>query len=277
MSLSSNVLKGAFFRLKADYLIRSRIGEYQSLLREARNRGYALLSLIEFYDQVKQGLVPPDRRCLVLRHDVDVRNIRCTEAFYERELDQGGHATYYFRLSTAKVHERLIGNLLASGFEVGYHFEEPAALVKRRHLKSRDEVFSKRNEIQEMFRGNCQVFRKSYNQHLRSVCSHGDWINRRLGFENHELIDASLLTECGLSFEAYQDTFVRYFDIYVSDVTDPPAIWRDNYSLSEAFAAEKARIYLLTHERYWYPGPLVYTGENLNRAWEGFRYHFKMY
>jgi len=272
----SNTLRHIGHRLKADYLIGSRIGEYKKLLRTAREQNYLIWSLVEYYDYLRSGATQSKFRCLALRHDVDVLNIRCTEKFYEMELDQGVHATYYFRLSTAKAHERLIENLLRDGFEVGYHFEEAAAVAKRRHLRSRDEVFSCRAGIAEMFRHNCQVFRNLYNPQFRSACSHGDWINRRLGFINHELIDANLLAECGLSFEAYQDTFQSRFDVYVSDIADPPARWKNNFSPYDAFAAKKRCIYLLTHERYWYPGPVVNTVENLNRAWEGLRYRLKI-
>jgi hypothetical protein len=251
--------------------------EYRSLLREAQNRGYAFLSLVEFHEQVKHGLLSSDRRCLVLRHDVDVRSVRCTEEFYKREIAEGAHATYYFRLSTAKVHRKLIDNLLHNGFEVGYHFEEPATLAKRRHLRSRDEVFKHQHKIHEMFRINCDNFRKLYNPDLRSVCSHGDWINRHLNFVSHELLDDKLLSECGIDFEAYQDKFQKNFDVYISDIADPPAKWRSNYSLSDALADGKIRIYMLTHERYWHPAPLVNTGENLSRLCEGFRYHFKIW
>jgi hypothetical protein len=264
------------YRIRSDYLIGSRRPEYDELLRRASALNYDLLSLIEFYDLEKNIILPTGYRCIGLRHDVDVGNVASTRMLHKVEEKHNAHATYYFRLSTAAKCEKLIGLLLARGFEVGYHFEEAATLAKRRHLQSRAEVFSYREEIQTMFRQNCQAFRSRYNTQLRSVCSHGDWINRKLGFINNEFLDDHILEECGLSFEAYQQSFKCRFDDYISDVATFPDRWARGRSPEKALDDGKERIYLLTHDRQWHPGPIVNTVANVERVWEAFCYRSKL-
>jgi hypothetical protein len=261
-------------RLRDNYIGRDRGAEYSVLLRSARDAGYDLIPLAEFYARERS----PDRavqKLLVLRHDVDIRDVAGNERFRSIERAIGARSTFYFRRSTAAAHRRLIGDLLRDGFEVGYHFEEAAVLAKQQGLGCRSQVFGQRPAIEELFRRNCAKFRRRWNPDLVSVASHGDWINRRLGFENHEPLSPGLLAECGLLFEAYGDDIVGRADVYVSDVARSPARWAGDYGLAEALREARDPICVLTHERNWFTNRRANAEADLDRLADGFRYRLR--
>jgi hypothetical protein len=59
-------MKTVLNRLYADYLMPSRLGEYEAILRQARDLGYTQLTVRDFFRTVTQGETPP--RALVNRH-----------------------------------------------------------------------------------------------------------------------------------------------------------------------------------------------------------------
>ena len=209
------------------YAGRDGLGEYARILRSTAEAGYELISLAEF-------------------------DVPGNQVFYELELAAGARSTFYFRWSTARAHERLIGRLLADGFEVGYHYEEGATIAKRRCLSNRAAVEARRDEIADLMRWRVAEFRRRWNPDLGSAASHGDWINRRLRFTNAEMAAPELLAECGLAFEAYGEAILGRADTYVSDVATHPSVWRDDYSPNLAVADGHRRICVLTHERRWH-------------------------
>jgi hypothetical protein len=266
-------------RIRLDYGLRDRRAEYVELLHAALEAGYELISLAEFHARVPAGGnsagVNSNRRLLVLRHDVDIRDVTGNEAFFAVERAVGARSTFYFRRSTAGVHARMIPLLLDEGFEVGYHFEEAAALAKRDGLRSRTDVLRRRQEIEESFRRNCSAFRHRWNPHLESVAAHGDWINRRLAFTNHEFVSRALLAECGLRFEAYGDDIMGGADVYLSDVARSPLRWAAGYGLADALRDARGPIYLLTHERRWHNAGTVKLAADFDRLADEFRYRLR--
>lgn len=258
-------------RIQSDCRVSSYERAYNAFLEAAGRNGYDLISLINGLERFRGA--KPTRPCLAIRHDVDINNVVGNQTFFKVELAHRATATYYFRLSTAMAHRTFINRLLQSGFEVGYHFEEAADLAKERQLRTREDVFRCRGEIQERFMRNCERFRKQYNPHLKSVSSHGDWINRHLKFMNNELLDESLLAQCGLDFEAYDGTFKGYFNLYLSDVTLPPERWIGDNDWIDRLKGVSGSVYTLAHERQWFPAPLIKMEANLTRLVESIRYH----
>ncbi len=257
-------------RLVADLKPMNRGAEYESVLRSALDAGYEVIGLEEYQSRINRGIL--NRPTLAIRHDVDIGNVAGDEMFLAIERRLGVSATYYFRLSTARSHARFIDRLHKAEFEVGYHFEEPATLAKRDRLQSRDAVFAHRAEIASRFLENCAAIRASWGPALRSASSHGDWVNRRLGFTNEELIDEALLAEANLEFEAYDPQLLEASEVYVSDVATPPSQWAGDYSLSAAITENKNPIYLLAHERQWHTAPLANSLANFQRVGETLRY-----
>jgi len=261
-------------RFRDDYLGRNRRAEYAALLWNAREAGYELVTLADFYRRPR----PRDgstSRLLALRHDVDIRDVAGNETFWAVERAMGARSTFYFRRSTVHAHRAVIRRLLRDGFEVGYHFEEAAALAKQRGLKHRSEVFSQRDAIQDAFHRNCTAFRHRWNQDLVSAASHGDWINRRLGFNNHELLSPQLLADCGLLFEAYGEDIMSLADVYVSDVARLPGRWAKGYGLADALREARNPIYLLTHERRWFTNRRANAEADLERLADGLQYRLR--
>ncbi len=248
----------------------NRGAEYESLLRRALSAGYDVIGLEEYQSRIARGAL--GRPTLAIRHDVDIGNVAGDEMFLAIERRLGVSATYYFRLSTAHSHARFIESLHKAEFEVGYHFEEPATLAKRDRLQSRDAVFARRAEIATRFLENCAAIRASWAPTLHSASSHGDWVNRKLGFTNEELIDKALLAEANLAFEAYDPALLDATDVYVSDVATPPSRWAGDYSLAAAITDHKDPIYLLAHERQWHTAPVANSLANFHRAGEALRY-----
>ncbi len=268
----AGTLHATAIRIRSLYGRGDRRGQYASLLLAARQAGYELVGLEEFHARVLTER--DDWRVFALRHDVDVCDVEGNESFRAMEQAIGARATYYFRLTTAPAHAELIRRLLRSGFEVGYHYEEGATVAKRYGLEGRPALEARRDEITHLFRNNCIEFKRRWNPDLRSIASHGDWINGRLGVANTAFAPQELLTECGIGFEAYAEDFLGRFDVYVSDVGRYPALWANDYGPYDAIANGDRRICLLTHERRWHASIRIGIAADLNRARDGLRYRW---
>lgn len=258
-------------RIHSDCRLSSYELAYSKFLQAAAQRGYEMTTLVNSLDRFRNGV--PTKPYLAIRHDVDINCVEGNRMFFRVEQAHRATATYYFRLSTAMAHHTFIDQLLQAGFEVGYHYEEAADVAKERKLKTREEVFSFRDEIQERFKYNCERFRKRYSSRMRSVCSHGDWINRRLRFINKDLLDKRVLAQCGIDLEAYDGDFKSYFGLYLSDVQLPPEKWRGENDWIDKLGEIPGSIYVLAHERQWYPAPFVKNRENIKRLIESIFYH----
>lgn len=259
-------------RLVADLRPGDRGVEYANLLRLALESGYSIMNVREFDARVKDASIAADEAILAIRHDVDITNAAGNDLFFALETAAGVSSTFYFRLSTLDAHRRLVRRLLRTGHEVGYHFEEGAAVAKRHHLGSRGAVFERRQEVEELFMVNSSRFRRSWNPDLVSVASHGDWVNTRLGFTNNELIGADTLSAAGLSFEAYDAHLMDAAEVYVSDVARPPALWADGLGLGQALEQRLSPIYVLVHERNWHTNPIANIRQDMVRLVDTARY-----
>ena len=261
-------------RIKIDYLRESFIDEYRNLLSLAIGKEYQIVSLIEAFGLIKNNLVGNDSKIIALRHDVDLNNVEANRTFFEAEKKYGAKSSFYFRLSTISAHRDLIRELLDQGFEVGYHFEEGATVAKREKIKNIGDIVKYKKEVQELFINNCNYFRQYFNKNLASVCSHGDWLNNRLKFANHELIDKETLAKVNIEFEAYDTDILSMFDCYVSDVAPYPERWSKNYSLMQALEEKKKKICMLTHEHNWFPGIIPNTMYSIRRAMDEIVYRY---
>ena len=259
------LLRAARHRFVADLDPRDRAREYRALLASARQRGYRIVSLSTFWRAVHDPARAIETPMLVLRHDVDLPDRRGNEMFHRIERELGASATYYFRLGTIDAHRDLVGRLLAGPFEVGYHYEEAAAVARQHGVRSRVGLLDLREEIVQRFLSNVELFRRRWNPDLMSAAAHGDWLNRRLRITNGEFIDDEVLEAAGLEFEAYGQGVMLNADVYVSDVAPAPERWKDGYGLDAALRDGRSPIYLLTHERQWHGAPTVKVRDDAGR------------
>jgi hypothetical protein len=267
--------RGTLRRISADFRIASDIGQYEKTLRYALDYGYQLVSL-RTADGFFQDGCP--RAFIALRHDVDSPNHRGDRMFFEVERRLGARSTFYFRMGTWKSNRGLIRDLLRNGFEVGYHYEEAAAVALLRGARRRCEVFAHRQEIRDRFRANCRTFRREVCADLVSVCSHGDWINRALRFVNREFVDPYILAEENIRFEAYD--IAERCAAYLSDtgaygvsIVDR-SHWKGGFLPQDEIDARLMPLCLLAHARNWHPdwrsnsmSNLVVLGQRLAWRW----------
>lgn len=228
------------------------------------------MSLLEFYLN-REELT--HQRVLALRHDIDNNNPRGVRLFFELEKEFGVSATYYFRLKTFKM-TQIVREILECGSEIGYHFEEPASLAKRYGIGSRQELEKKegRKCIDDTMEHNIQNINSQLGIQIKSLCSHNDFYNRRLGVENHAFLSDKIRQKFNILFEAYDPSFVCLFDRCVYDVTDNSYLWNDNYSPVKAMLDGVSKIYVLTHPRQWHPAFILNTRENMSRLFQELYY-----
>ena len=246
-------------RIYSDYLMADRTADYGALLRAAIGAGYALMSVRDF---VALGQVRP-QRIMVLRHDIDTDpgTARC---LFEIERSLGVRASYYFRLTTLDT--RLMVEIEEYGSEASYHFEEIADFVKQHDIRCPDLLRARMGEVEDRFFINFTDIERRTGIKLRTVASHGDFANRKLGIINNELLqNAALRQRCGITHEAYDEALMRCFDIYISDRPFPQLY--SPCSPLQAFDIHK-RIYFTTHPVHWRTNWRETSRHNLTRLLE---------
>lgn len=249
-------------RLYSDYLMPSRLREYEALLVKAAQAGYRQMSVRAFYRAMRQGGTGPDR-ILVHRHDID-SDLRTARKMFDLEVKHGVGASYYFRLSTLDY--GFMHAIEAAGSEASYHYEEVATFAKRHRLRRSDDVRARFPEIRELFVRNFTRIREQFGLPMTTVASHGDFANRRLQVINHELLrDPELRRRCGIECESYDLDLLRHFDLYISD--RPYPVYYYPLSPFDALGRHQ-RICLLTHPIQWETNWLENTRCNVLRLAE---------
>jgi hypothetical protein len=254
-------------RLYSDYLMPSRLSEYEALIVRAGQCGYRQWSVRDFHRAMRAGSTPPGK-VLVHRHDID-SDLRTARKMFALETKHGVRASYYFRLSTLDF--GFMRDIEAAGSEASYHYEEVATYAKRHRLRRGDEVRARFPEIRELFEHNFMRIREQLGVPMTTVASHGDFANRRLKVINHELLsDPDLRRRCGIECESYDADLLRHFDLYVSDRPHP--VYYYPLSPFEALGRYE-RICFLTHPIQWETNWLENTRCNMMRLAEEVVWH----
>lgn len=269
-------VRTAFWRIHQDFLMPHRLAEYRSMLACAVEHGYRIISVEDWaaivqsksqQSQQSQQSSLANQKLLVLRHDVDTDPTQMLlTAEIEYEFKAG--ASYFFRLAT--LNSRVVRTVAERGFHVSYHFEEIASFAKQHRLLSRAQIEARMPEIHALFAANITELRQRFGLPMRLVCSHGDWINRRLGLMNHALLaDQSFRDQIGIDFETYDAALVQPMKSYVSDYP-APFWWKPNPPLAH-FKHGDSPLGILTHPRQW-RSSIHNATDIVQRAIEGFRY-----
>jgi len=254
-------------RVRADFLMRPRLGEYRRLLESALEASYRVVGIEQFWrrEPGQPGSPGPGGqpvgRLLVLRHDVDTDPVTAGEMWrIERELGAAG--SYFFRLST--IDWGLMSAIAAGGGEVGYHYEELATVAKRRRPRGRTAALGLLPEAREEFRGNLERLRSRSGLPLRVAASHGDFVNRRLGVANWAILaDRAFRTAVGVDLEAYDDDLLARMPLRSAD-TSPPRCWIP-IDPAPALARGEPVVYILVHPRHWRVARLANARDDLGR------------
>lgn len=229
-------------RLYCDYLMPSRLGHYEALLKNITQAGYQQQSVRQFV------LAPGDEPgpTLVHRHDID-SDLRTAAKMFAIEARQGVTASYYFRLSTLDF--GLMREIEQYGSEASYHFEEVADFAKRHHIKDAAALRACFPAIRAQFLRNVKRIEQTLARKLVTVASHGDFANRRLRVINHEILDdQAFRARCGIICETYDAALLKRFDLYISDRTHP--VYFHPMAPQEALGRYRC-ICLLTHPVQW--------------------------
>ena len=253
-------MKTLLNRIYSDYLMPSRMGEYDALLQDAKAAGYRQLSVRSFLSLAGQA----QAHTLVHRHDID-SDVRTAAKMFDLEVRHGVTASYYFRLSTLDF--GLMRAIEAYGSEASYHFEEVADFAKRHHLKDADVVRSRFPVIRAQFRENLERIERKLGRKLITVASHGDFANRRLQVVNHEILDdPAFRARCGIACETYDTDLLQRFDLYISDRPHPVYF----HPMAPRCALGRYQsICLLTHPVQWETNWRESTRCNVRRLVEG--------
>jgi hypothetical protein len=236
-------MKKMFNRIYSDYLMPSRLGQYDALLQAAADGGYRQLSVRDFMHPAASSERP---KTMVHRHDID-SDLRTAAKMFALEAKRGVTASYYFRLCTLDF--GLMREIEAYGSEASYHFEEVAAFAKRHHIKDARVLRSRFPLIRAQFRRNLLTIESRLGCKLVTVASHGDFANRRLKVINQEILnDASFRARCGIAYETYDEALMSQFDMYISDRPHP--VYFHPIAPDGALGRYRA-IYLLTHPVQW--------------------------
>ncbi len=254
-----------WYRIRADFLMASRLGEYASFLESTLAAGYRVVGIEQFWRLASESSGLDDNRYFVLRHDVDT-DPRTAEEMWRIERDMGISSSYFFRLSTSDG--ALMSAISQDGSEVGYHYEELATIAKTRHLRTREAALGALPEARALFRANLARLRAATSLSLRVAASHGDFTNRRLGVPNWLILaDRQYRREVGIDLEAYDDDLLGRMPRRSAD-SAPPRCWVPESPLAAIGRGEDV-VYALVHPRHWRSAPLVNARDNLQRLWEG--------
>ena len=81
-------------RLYNDFFRPSKEGEYEQILKAARDNGYEFHTVLSFENVVGGGGKFPDKKYLILRRDIDTADFKILRKMLALEKKYGARATY---------------------------------------------------------------------------------------------------------------------------------------------------------------------------------------
>jgi hypothetical protein len=260
--LNKNVINS---RLYHDYLMPSRINDYEKILENAAGL-YSFQTISSFDEIIASGKLS-NCKYLIIRRDVDTRAYRVLKKMLSIEQKYNVKCSYYFRKRTLNI--GLAREIARAGNEVSYHYEELAQYAYFHHIKTSEEVYASMQEIRTLFERNLYEFRKLTGLECKSVASHGDFINRKLNIFNTEILkDEKFREKCGIYREAYDKEQMSFVTFRIADQGNPGFT---DQAISAIQRGEPV-IYLLSHPAQWGADIWANTQENVSRLFRGIIY-----
>ena len=244
--------------------MRDRTCKLLELLIKFRDNGYIFTTIEAFAERkVKK------EKIVILRHDIDTdKEYAFKLAQFEKELGITG--TYYFRLNTWD--DKIIENLSENDFEVSYHYEEIATYIKKNKIKNSLDVFTNMQEIRDECFKNIVNIRKRSGLPIKTVASHGDFINRKIGITNTLIFKSSeFRKQCNIICEAYDYIIEGNLDIRLAD-RRYPELWDKNID-EKILKENKSIILILIHPRQWRSNIICNFNEDIKRLIEEMKYY----
>lgn len=259
-------MKTLMNRLYGNYLMPSRLDQFDDFVRIALAKEYVQTSVREFFRTSKANAAY-EKKVIVHRHDID-SDTRTARKLFNIEKKYGIKSSYYFRISTLDFD--LMREIENYGSEASYHYEEIATFAKRNNIKCAAEIRKHISEIRDEFYNNFNLIEKQLGEKISTVASHGDFANRILHIANSEILeDSTLRKRCGIECETYDCDFLNNFDVYITDRPYPQYY----YPMSPFDSIEKYnRICFLTHPMQWETNWIENTKTNFIRFNEGIKW-----
>lgn len=263
-------LSSVYWRLYNDFLRPQRHRELFALLMRFIDSGYQTCTVSEMYQRATRQEAIESHRLLILRIDVDSDLRTCRQML--RLVDTlHARASFFFRLSTVDV--ALMRAIASTNSEVGYHYEELSTLGKLRGARTADSLRSLLPAAKDLFASNLSKLREISQLPLTTAAAHGDWLNRRLGVSNTEILnDVRLRARLNIFSEAYDPlpglSPSKYIDRGLPNSWDP-------YDPLADLQKGVPIVYLTLHPRQWGTNVLVNIKENIIRTYEGAAYSLR--
>jgi hypothetical protein len=252
-------------RIHGDFLMPSRLDVHERWLDGALRAGYEVLPVGRAWRLMCEGGFDPARRYLLLRHDVDT-DPGTAAAMWEIERGLGIFSSYFFRLST--LDPRLMRAIEADGGEASYHFEELAALAKRRRVRTRAAALRLVPEARTDFERNLRRLRATTGLPMRVVASHGDFANDVLGLPNRVILeDLDFRRAAQIELETYDEPYLSRLPSRHTDLPHPRYWGPSDPALAVADGVPV--ISVLVHPRHWRVARLVNARDDLWRLVDG--------
>lgn len=237
-------MKDGFWSVFSTLFFNNRLEQYQAYIKYAKNKGYEIVSLEEFFKLPKRR----NGKYLVLRHDVDYPGLNVRKMF-EVEKSLGVKSSYYFRFSSLDV--ELAKEMIDNGYDVGLHFETISDYIKETGCSNKKEIDLELMALR--LKQEIVKFEKLISHKTFSCCSHGAPENIKMGISNNAITEGREMKELGIAFEAYSKELYEDVDCHIMD----QSILR-NFGFSYADTPISAvdhgfnNIIFLSHPAHWY-------------------------
>ena len=247
-------------RLYEDFFRPSKEGDYEAILKKAKECGYEFHTVLSFEDVINGG-IDANKKYLILRRDIDTGDFRILRKMLNLEKKYGARATYYFRWNTINV--ELMQDIAEAGGEASYHYEEIATYCYKNRITTKEKMLEHLEEIRDLFIVQYPKFKEKTKQPCLTIASHGDYMNTRFQFQNYELVNDRVRNACGFIREAYDSEHMNALTCRVADQKE-----LDLFPQKAIDAIERGEpvLELLTHPRQWNSPVWVNLKEEINRV-----------
>lgn len=246
-------------RLYNDFFRPSKEGEYERILKAAKDNGYEFHTMLSFEEVIRDGVVE-GKKYLILRRDIDTADSRILWKMLDLEKKYGARCTYYFRWNTKDI--ELMRSIAEAGGEASYHYEEIATYCYKHRLMTRDKASKHVEDARNLFIDQIASFRQITGQPCKTVASHGEFVNIRLSISNTLIINERVRNICGIIREAYDSA---HMDLLTCRFADQDENERFAEKAIEAIVRGEPVLELLTHPRQWNSPFWINLKEELNR------------
>lgn len=256
-------------RLYNDFFRPSKEGEYEQILKAARDNGYEFHTVLSFEDVVGRKGRFSDKKYLILRRDIDTADSKILRKMLDLEKKNGARATYYFRWNTIDV--KLMHEIAEAGGEASYHYEEIATYCYKHHIKTKDVMMQHIEDIRDLFISQYNKFKEKTGQPCLTIASHGEFVNTKLQVQNTTIIDDRVRKATGIVREAYDKS---HMDLLTCRIADQVEMEKFTEKAIAAIERGEPVLELLTHPRQWNSPVWVNLKEELNRACKDIYWRF---